>query len=891
MPKPPSKPVPAKPVAVAKPATPARPQPKPAPMAQPATRVAVPVFVPAAKVPAAPAKGKQPAPVTPSLAKPWIAPVIKPAVTPAKPATPLHTTAPAASHPQATPAKPPVFATTPAHTVVIPPPPPRLQTPAKPVTPAATGTAAAPAKTPVVMTAVPQLHPQTTPAINNLRFIDPHFVNNIINLRPAAAGEPRDKMKAPIAPAFDVTDEMLFEDPAQPAKKYYLPRYALASDHEHYQVSFKHDNSGWSFVVRLTKSAAPSLATAAASAQEIDHHVAVLARYSQMIGNQAGAQEELAFQEVGIKDGVLEAKLRLTSLQQRDSLYQALRDRTFATALLVRRAITVAVPVPQAVAMPIGILARIPQPQPPQPSQPAVPLYRQADRVVEQAVDPRPFVFSPDLHSYIFKGVTPASTGETLQLTRYQVPWTDGRSHTYYQDPARPAVMYYMPDSFKVTRRPDGAHEPLMSVRFGQAASVDDLQATFSFVGVPYASPQRLQDAAQKLKTKAKDSLPKDADIQFEPLLSAPEKTHFKMAYPGCDSSKGPFELRDKAAVDLRSGISDSLTLALPKFQSLYDALFSSSSVVLTGAVDVELGADAGEEIPFAARLSDLAGDVLAYSEQPLTPGAADGSSAGQDGPSMTDSVTSAIGDAITGDVKGAVTDILGGVAGKLLHHAKKDKDKDKDKKKKKPAASVPMEQGIQATLQNIIESPVEISSLTATLVRDQERLAAVIDGLDLSQPVQVGPGEQITFTVRPADQVTAGAPVHVEYDLSGVRAAPDRDAIWKEILDPNTTDSYLTTITVKTTASTFAVPKDDADSQVVSVVVDFESGVSAELNSGKLETKIDLPHSVSDYVLRKPDAGAYRYKRTLVRTNGEQVRDSDWRAPETTTVLYVTTR
>src|SRR5947209_3947572 len=380
MPKPPSKPVPAKPVAVAKPATPARPQPKPAPMAQPATRVAVPVFAPIGKVPAAPAKGKQPAPVTPSLAKPPIAPVIRPAVTPVKPVapvkpvTPAHTTTPAASHPQTTPAKPPL-ATTPAHSVFIPPPPPRPQTPAKLGTPAATGTAAAPAKTPVVMTAVPQPHPQTTPAVNNLRFIDPHFANNIINLRPVAAGEPRDKMKAPIAPAFDVTDEMLFEDPAQSAKKYYLPRYALASDHEHYQVSFKHDDSGWSFVVRLTKSAAPSLATAAASAQEIDHHVAVLARYRQMSGNQAGAQEELAFQEVGVKDGVLEAKLRLTSLQQRDSLYQALRDRTFATALLVRRAITVAVPVPQAMAMPIGILAaRILQPQPPQPTQPAVPL-------------------------------------------------------------------------------------------------------------------------------------------------------------------------------------------------------------------------------------------------------------------------------------------------------------------------------------------------------------------------------------------------------------------------------------------------------------------------------------------------------------------------------------
>lgn len=733
-------------------------------------------------------------------------------------------------------------------------------------------------------------HPPITPPVKNIRFVDPNLARNIVGLRPATGGAPREQMKVPICPGADVTDEVLFEDPAQPAKKYYLPRYKLATDHQKYRISFRQDDAGWSFVVNLTKFAAPSIASAAKTAQEIEHHVAVLVRFSQMIGNQPGAQEELSFQEVTLKDGVLTATLHLDSLQQRDLLYGALQDRSLGTSLVVRRAVTVAVLAPQ---LPTGIMGifRMPgAPQQPAPK-PSAPQYRQADRVVDQAVDPKPFVFSPDLHKYIFAGVTPASSGQSLELTRYEVPGADGQTYTYYQDGARPYVFYYLPNSFKAARRPDGDHGPLLSASFGQAASAEDLKATFSFIAVPYVDPKRLQAAAPKLKESIGE-LPKGVDgPQFEPLLSAPGKTHFSLSYPGCDTSKGPFELREKASVDLRSGIHDSVQLSLQQFQTLYDALFSPSSVLMTGKVDVELGADSGEQIPFSARLNDLAGDFLAYAEQPLSPGAGaatDGGGDSDSGPSMKDTMMSALGDAVGGNVEGAVVDMVGGLAGKLIHKKKKDKKK---KKQEEEAPQETGEQGVQATLQNIIESPVEIQSLGVTLVRGQENLAATIDGLDLSQPVQIPPGQQVTFTVAPAEPTDVSDPVHVEYDMSGVHPVPDKEAIWNEILDPTAAGSYLTTITVKTPASTFAAPADDANQQIVSMVVDFDSGVSAELTSTKLEAKVDLPHAVMNYVLRKTDAGEYRYKLTLVRTNGDQTKDDDWRPPETTTVLFPAVR
>jgi hypothetical protein len=91
----------------------------------------------------------------------------------------------------------------------------------------------------------------------------------------------------------------------------------------------------------------------------------------------------------------------------------------------------------------------------------------------------------------------------------------------------------------------------------------------------------------------------------------------------------------------------------------------------------------------------------------------------------------------------------------------------------------------------------------------------------------------------------------------------------------------------VKTSDSTFVAPGDDPNRQIVSPVVDFDSGVSAELNASRWQVNMDLPRPVKGYVLRSADAGQYRYKLTIVRANGEQARDADWRPPETTTLLF----
>ena len=75
---------------------------------------------------------------------------------------------------------------------------------------------------------VPTGSPVLTTPIQNIRFIDPVFAQNIINLRPLTEGLPRGQINVPVSPSENVTDELIFEGASDPALKFYIPRYRLA---------------------------------------------------------------------------------------------------------------------------------------------------------------------------------------------------------------------------------------------------------------------------------------------------------------------------------------------------------------------------------------------------------------------------------------------------------------------------------------------------------------------------------------------------------------------------------------------------------------------------------------------------------------------------------------
>ena len=128
-------------------------------------------------------------------------------------------------------------------------------------------------------------------------------------------------------------------------------------------------------------------------------------------------------------------------------------------------------------------------------------LFRVALQVLDWAVAPNPFVFAKDLHRYIFGNVLPPESGKIGFVLR-QVVWKE-RSHTYYQQSLEPHRFHFLPDSFKVARRPETPHHPMLAVRFPNPdAAADVMPVTLEYVAGPYFDEQRLEAAATEMKRK-----------------------------------------------------------------------------------------------------------------------------------------------------------------------------------------------------------------------------------------------------------------------------------------------------------------------------------------------------------------------------------------------------
>jgi hypothetical protein len=738
---------------------------------------------------------------------------------------------------------------------------------ARPVTPA--HLIAEPAAT------VPVRWSQPAARIERLRLIQPELAALVSGLRIPTAGLPRDRITVPISPAAEVTDQVLFEEPGDPTKKRYLPRYRLAeqqvSGQRQYRIALEvNPPGGWGLAVHLEKYPAPEIEAASRSARELDHQVAVFLRYRMTLGGSGVAQKELSFQEVTAQEGGLRAVLHVATLGERDQLVNAITSAEAAAALVVRRAVQVAIPVPRAEGPTLppearaGERPREPRPDPradsltlrPQPpaaperlvarstvaspvfaddtARPEalsairlvrpirlpspdvdseVPLYRQVTRALDHTAEPSPFFFVPALHGYIFRSVAlppPGSPG----LVRHQLQWHEG-FQSYYQDAARPHLFYYLPDSFKLVRRPETPHNPIMAIRIAATdGSLEKVQVTLEFVAAPFVDRDRLDDAAKRLKRLLPDPLPHGIEgPEFQPLLA--ETRRFRLALPRADASSGIWEDRDKALVDLRAGIHDSVTLPMAAFQSVYDALHGSGSALLfQGEVEVDLEPAPNERLPFTARMNDLIGELFDYREVP--------------------------------------DEASGGVA---------------------------------ATLRNAIESPVRIRRLDVSLRRGASEVPARIEGTSFDPPVELRPGQELAFRVVPEAPLAGTGPVDAVFDLDGVEVLPDREAVWNAVLDPSTPAEYARTVRVKTFRQIFDAPPERPNDQVLAIVADFERGGTVDLTADKLEADAELRMPISDYVLRRVDEREYRYKVTVIRRAGRSA-DQEWRK-DRTGILY----
>ena len=184
--------------------------------------------------------------------------------------------------------------------------------------------------------------------MGTLALANPSLARAISSISVPPSGLLRTEVTAPVAPSATLSDELLYDDATDPAKKYYLPQYRLAeetvSGNQQYKMALEPSGSDWTLTIYFEKHPAPAIEIAARTAQELPHQVSVVLRYKLMMGDAAAGIRELPFPDVGPEGSLLRAALKLSRLEERDQLYQALTDPVYGATLVLRRAWRTAIP-------------------------------------------------------------------------------------------------------------------------------------------------------------------------------------------------------------------------------------------------------------------------------------------------------------------------------------------------------------------------------------------------------------------------------------------------------------------------------------------------------------------------------------------------------------------
>ncbi len=684
--------------------------------------------------------------------------------------------------------------------------------------------------------------------LEKVKWLNPSLGELIAVIRPQQ-GSPRSSMTVPIAPGEALADTLVFESPANPAERFYLPRYrvaTLATDRgSEFQVRLTKEDPGTRLTIVIEPFMPPEVQAVAADAAPLTHEVTALLGFD-IPGS--GMKREIAFTERQVVDGGLQFSLVVPTLAERGELFNALTMADAHASLTVRRTISVAIPtgetttppdtdgqtgpVPPRRRPPIGRPRpdgqRVPRFEPllaegvgsliaerlgPLRVEPVItealpaggePLYRATSRALDQQAAPAPFTFSPDLHGAIYGDIT--GQGGQGGLVLEQLPHR-GRHHSYYYAAGRPEVVYYLPDAFKLARVPETPHTPMLSVDFDSPdGTPETTTATVLFAASSVASAERLIAAAESLSAKL--GLDRAA-MDLQPFLADSSRLSLRVALPG---SAGATTALPDARIDLRAALSAGFSLPLAQFQTMFDRLHSPGATLFDGEVEVRLDRPdrPAEKVPLVVALDDLAGPVV--------------------------------------EIVGVRQDA---------------------------------EPRYQVTLTNTIESPIRLDTLIARLPQSAGPLPAEVQGLT-TEPLPAG--ASVTAVVVPT---TAPAEPEVlpEVEVVAVTVLPDAEAIWRAVcLD--TTSHLSRAVVVKTPAQLFA------GGDVLALVIELgglTGGVTAtvELSATTLEQPAVVAVPIADLVLRVLDAGGYRYRVSTVRAAA--VTEGEWKQ-KTSAILWIVT-
>ncbi len=514
-----------------------------------------------------------------------------------------------------------------------PPPPPAPDRPPPP---------------PVLDPARPAAMNITLTGIEDARWLRPTIAASLHGVPTAHGGVDRASLSVPIAPTGVVTDLDRFEDPTDASRRYYLPRYEVttvptSTGGHRFGVRIEATEAGGRLTVAMRAVAPPPDEEDAGPREPLPHDLALVLGF-RIAQSADSAYKELVFQEIRQEEDAIEAVLDLTDLEL-NAVYGVLRDPGRSPVLLARRSIRVAVPVaapppppPPGARSPGPILSRAAfeaarssavrqnlvldanpgtprvrdhrepdaSSRRPRRGAPAESLFRETTRTLDFEIGPVPFCFEPDLHPYVFDGAAGVS-GSTGGLTLRQVSFGEGW-FSYYEDLDDPGLFYFLPDAFRIARRPEPPHDPFVVVSVAQAEDPGASEVYLTLVGAPHVDLGRLEHARSALARHLPAGMREASEgVRLEPLNQPWSLLRTRLRAPLVD------QLGEGVPVDLRTGFRLDLVLTLDQFQNLYDSLFTEGVSPLAGDVDVPVGSEerTRERVSVEARFDRLAGPVF----------------------------------------------------------------------------------------------------------------------------------------------------------------------------------------------------------------------------------------------------------------------------------------
>jgi hypothetical protein len=181
----------------------------------------------------------------------------------------------------------------------------------------------------------------------------------------------------------------------------------------------------------------------------------------------------------------------------------------------------------------------------------------------------------------------------------------------------------------------------------------------------------------------------------------------------------------------------------------------------------------------------------------------------------------------------------------------------------------------VEVKMRNGTESALSIKSLPVSIMRADQIIAANIEGLDLAQPLTLGSGQSIDFTVSPSDALTGDQPLDAIFDLSGIDVVPDAGSMLATIRDRSVPAEYEREIEIMTLPDLLNGKPDDP---IVLISVEFKTGNSVKLTQDQQNTVASVKMPLVNILMGEDSKGAYQYRQLVVHRSGEQVTDSDWR-------------